>query len=356
MSKSNRKTSKTHLESALNITGSVVLNNKIIQKHPLPLSRQTSVPSYIQDVYSEKISKEKTTLTSKEKAKNNTGNKVNPSKMFLNNALDITYSIVNDKVIQDKPQVSKTFQKESLKNNKQFVLTSFNSSSVQNSPSKKLTKRQTSLPIIRNNENSKSKQKTVSVSDAHNKKLDSIKIEKPSQRSEKWANNVLPENTSSHNPTVSRYSSSEKIPETEVITEDKDSDVKLTDKNGNNPENVDSEQSEDKLLDISDRVLKDSKDAIEPEKNISDAKTNQISKDVQNNKSTAVKSNINVQKSKSVDRQSDPDELNQKVPSKTNNNANEIETAQGESFQKKIDAGEPSVWSSTDEGLCFLLF
>ena len=347
MSKRNKK--KNHLESALNITGSVVLNNKIVQKHPLPLSRQTSVPSYIQDVYSEKISKEKTTLTFKEKAKNNTGNKVYPSKTYLNNALDITYSIVNDKVIQDKPQVSKTVQKESLKNDKQFVLTSFNSSSVQHSQSKvkaqkKLMKKQISLPIIGNNEKSKAKQKTISVSDTYKKG-------KPSQKSEKWVNKVLPENTSSHSPTVSRYSSSEKISENEDMTEGKVSAVNLTDKNGNDPENVDSEQSEDKLLDISE----DSKDAIEPEKMISDAITNQISKDVQNNEITAVKSNNNVQKDKSADRQSDPDELNQKVPSKTNNNANEIETAQGESFQKNFDAEEPSVWSSTDEGLCFFI-
>ena len=357
MSKQNKKTSKKYLESALNITESVVVNNKIVQSYHLPLSRQTSVPNYIRDVYSKKISKDKNVSTSKEKAKSNTGNKVHPSKAYLNNALDITYSIVNDKVIQDKPQISKTIQKESLKKENPFVLTSFNSSTVQKSPSKvnfkKLMKSKTSPSIISNNENSEAKQKTVSVSDDYNNKLGSIKTEKHNQKTEKWANKVFHENTGSYNPTIPRSSrsSSKNLSKIKEITESKGSSVKLTDKNGKTDlENVDSEEPEEKLFGISDRVLGESKDEIEPDKIISDDKTHQISKDVQNNKSTTIKINKNLQKSKNIGTQSDPEKLNQKVPSKTNNDANEIETAQGESSQKSVVAEEPSLWSSTDEG------
>ena len=55
--------------------------------------------------------------------------------------------------------------------------------------------------------------------------------------------------------------------------------MKLTGKNGNKDcKNVDSEQSKDKLLGISNRVIENSKDAIDPNYIISDTKTDQISK------------------------------------------------------------------------------
>ena len=44
------------------------------------------------------------------------------------------------------------------------------------------------------------------------------------------------------------------------------------------------------------------------------------------------------------------------VPSKTNNNANGVETAQGESYQKSVVDEEHGVWSSTYGGLSFLSF
>ena len=52
-------------------------------------------------------------------------------------AMNITINLINDKIIQNKVQKPKTKQNETLKKDKPFVLTSFNSSSTtQKSPSK----------------------------------------------------------------------------------------------------------------------------------------------------------------------------------------------------------------------------